>query len=52
MHYNTGRLTLPYTTTDLLKVWPDMEALDSAEIEVDEDKLPKATTVMLLKEAL
>jgi len=52
MHFNTGRLTLPYKTGDLVKLWPDMSIADSPEVELVKKTLPKPTTVMLLKEAL
>lgn len=52
MHFNTGRLTLPYKTGDLIKLWPDIKVIDSPEIEVSKKELPQKTSVMLLKEAL
>jgi len=52
MHFNTGRLTLPYKTKYLLKLWPDIKNTDSAQIEVTKETLPQTPTVMLLKEAL
>jgi len=52
MHFNTGRLTLPYKTADVLAAWPDLEIIDEPEIELVIEELPPATTIMLLKEAL
>ena len=52
MHFNTGRLTLPYKTDDLMKLWPDISKIGSAEVEVSKETLLQKTTVMLLKEAL
>jgi len=52
VHFNTGRLTLPYKTGDLITLWPDIKKIGSPEMEVSKKTLPKKPTVMLLKEAL
>lgn len=52
MHFDTGRLTLPYKTGDLLKLWPDISIINSPEVELSREQLLPTTTVMLLKEEL
>jgi len=52
MHFNTGRLTLPYKTNDLITLWPDIKVTNSLEIEISKEELPQPTAVVLLREAL
>jgi L-ascorbate metabolism protein UlaG (beta-lactamase superfamily) len=52
MHFNTGRLTLPCKTADVLAAWPDLEIIDGPETEISKEQLPEPTTIILPKEAL